>query len=315
MMVEQAGGRATGGRLRSGVAGVAVDLRWAVPAVGTIVVLALLAPGGLALLGFLGLVIAIHEAGHFAVARRVGIVPTQFFWGFGPEVASIEVGRCRYGIRALFLGGYVRLEGMTPSSSIPDGFAEADTYRAASPRARLATILAGPGANLITALVAFLGAGLLEGRGLVAGLGRAVADVWAVIEATAWSLWILGANLVGYVQAVVDTSGATEPPVRFLSPVAQAQTSELALGLGSATSLRWFAILSAAIGVINLVPLPPLDGGHAVVAGIDGALRRLRGDRTVAVDAARLTPLAWATVVVLVALSVSALVLDIRDLA
>ena len=97
--------------------------------------------------------------------------------------------------------------------------------------------------------------------------------------------------------------------------MAQAQVSELAVSLGPAVVLQWFGILSAAIGALNLVPLPPLDGGHAAVAAVEGLLRRIRGDRTLTVDAARLTPVAWATVAVLVALSVSALVLDLRDLA
>lgn len=290
-------------------------LRWLVPAVASVVALGLVAPSGLALLAFLGLVIAVHEAGHLLVARRVGMKPTEFFWGFGPEVASVRVGGCRYGLRALFLGGYVRLEGMTPSSELPDGYDEAGTYRAASHRGRLATILAGPGVNLVSAVLAFTAAGLVDGRTPLAAVGSAFRQVWLVIEATAWSLWTLGANLGTYVQAVVDPSAGVDAPVRFLSPVAQAQTSELALSLGPAVALQWFGILSAAIGIINLVPLPPLDGGHAVVAGAEGMLRRLRRDRSLTLDAARLTPVAWVTVVALAVLSVSALVLDLRDLA
>ena len=289
-------------------------LRWLALSLVSIVVLVWLAPAGLALLAFLGVVIAVHEAGHFLVARRVGMRPTEFYWGFGPEVVSVRIGSCRYGVRALFLGGYVKLEGMTPSAELPSGFGESGTYRAASHRGRLATILAGPGVNLVTGAMAFAAARLLEGEGLgavPAGIGDAV----AVVEATAWSLWTLGADLGGYVAAVLDVSGGTEAPVRFLSPVGQARTTDLAIGLGPAMAVRWFAVLSAAIGIINLVPLPPLDGGHAAVAVVEGVVQRLRGDRTVRLDAARLLPLAWLTVVILVALSLSALVLDLRDLA
>lgn len=294
---------------------VRLRLRWLLPTLASLVVVAVSAPGGLALLGFLGVVIAVHETGHFVVARRSGMRPTEFFWGFGPEVLSFRFGACRYGLRALFLGGYVRLEGMTPSSELPDGFEESGTYRAATHRGRLATILAGPGVNLLTAVLAFAVAGLLDGRSPLAAIAAAFDQLWLVIEATVWSLWTLGANLGAYVQAVIDPSGAAQAPVRFLSPLAQAETSELAISLGPAVALQWFGILSAAIGIINLVPLPPLDGGHAVVAAAEGLLRRLRGDRSLTLDAARLTPVAWATVVVLVALSISALVLDIRDLA
>lgn len=298
-----------------------VDPRWGLAATASLALLAVLAPGGLALVGFLGVVIALHEAGHFVVARRVGMVPTRFFWGFGPEVVGVQVGSCRYGLRAIFAGGYVRVEGMTPSSSLPDGFDEAGTFRAGSHRARLAAILAGVAVNLVSAVVAFAGARILDGEamGSVAGAAGLVAaslgDVWTVVEATAWSLWTLAANVGSYLQAVVGTSGVNEAPVRFMSPVGQAQASQLALSLGPAIALRWFAVLSVAVGVINLIPLPPLDGGHAAVAVVEWLWRWVRGDRSFTFDATRLEPLAWVTVVALVALSVSALVLDIRALA
>ncbi len=285
------------------------------PALASLIALGLLAPSGLALLGFFGLVIALHEGGHFVVARRVGMQPTEFFWGFGPELVSVRVGSCRYGLRALFLGGYVRLEGMTPSAELPDGFDEAGAYRAASHRGRLATILAGPGINLGTGVLAFAGARTIDGEGPVAAVTGGLSDLVAVVEATVWSLWTLAVNIGAYAQAVIDTSGGTAAPIRFLSPVAQAQTTELALSLGPAVALEWFAVLSVAVGILNLLPLPPLDGGHAAVALSEAGLQRLRGRRSLTVDANRLLPLAWLTVAVLVALSVSALVLDLRDLA
>ncbi|MGB5757762.1 MAG: site-2 protease family protein, partial [Acidimicrobiales bacterium] len=127
---------------------------WLAATVVSLVGLGLLAPSGLYLIGFLGVIIITHEVGHFVVARRSGMVPTELFWGFGPEVVAVRIGGCRYGIKALFLGGYVKLEGLTPTSVVPDGFAEPGTYRAASHRGRLATILAGPTVNLVTAFVA-----------------------------------------------------------------------------------------------------------------------------------------------------------------
>ncbi|MGH1493382.1 MAG: site-2 protease family protein [Acidimicrobiales bacterium] len=283
-------------------------------AVGSLLMLAVLAPSGLYLVGFLGLIIVAHEAGHFVVARRAGMVPTELFWGFGPEVVAIQIGQCRYGIKALFLGGYVRLEGMTPASELPDGFDEAGSYRSASHRGRLATILAGPAVNIVMAMVAFAAAAMIDGAGLGAALLTGVENVWFVIATTGEALWLWVSNLGGYVAALLDRSGDTEAPVRFLSPVAQADVSRQAVGLGLSTTLQWFAILSAAIGAINLLPLPPLDGSHALVAGAEGLAQRTRGDRSIRFDVQRLLPLAYVTVGVLVALSVSALVMDIRDL-
>ena len=85
-------------------------------------------------------------------------------------------------------------------------------------------------------------------------------------------------------------------------------------GCSVATALRWFGILSCAVGIVNLLPLPPLDGAHAAVAAVEGVMNRLRPRRLVRLDVARLVPLAYLTVAVLVFLSISALVLDLRDL-
>lgn len=287
---------------------------WLVLAIASLGALAWFAPSGLYLVGFLGVIIVAHEAGHFMAARRAGMVPTELFWGFGPEVMAVQVGDCRYGIKALFLGGYVRLEGMTPQTELPDGFAEAGSYRSASHRGRLATILAGPAVNMVMAVLAFAAAALLDGAGLGRALATGLDDVWFVIFATGEALWLWASNLGGYVAALLDGSGRTEAPVRFLSPVAQADVSRQAVGLGWSASLQWFAILSAAIGAINLLPLPPLDGAHAVVAAAEGLAQRTRRDRSIRFDVHRLLPLAYVTVGVLVALSVSALVMDIRDL-
>ncbi len=294
--------------------GFRVSLRWAGAAAASLLLLAAVAPSGLILLAFLGIVIATHEAGHLVAARRAGMKPTEYFWGFGPEVCSYEHNGCRYGIKALFLGGYVRLIGMTPSSEIPDDFPEADTYRAASVRGRLSTILAGPAVNIGIAGIAFAAAAMLEGASFPAAVQGGVGDVWFVIAGTGEALWVWLSNIGGYVASLWDTSGATEAPVRFMSPVAQAEVSGWALDNGPATSLRWLGILSCAVGVVNLLPLPPLDGSHAAVAACEGVVNRLAPNRSIRIDVTRLVPLAYMTVGVLVFLSLSALVMDIRDI-
>jgi membrane-associated protease RseP (regulator of RpoE activity) len=292
-----------------------VSARWVAPAVASLVVLAWWAPSGLALLGFLAVVILTHETGHLVAARRVGMRPTEYFWGFGPDLVAVRRGDCRYGVKALFLGGYVKLEGMTPSSELPAGFDERGTFRAARPGDRLVTILAGPVVNLVLAGAAFSIATALEG----ADPGRVVlsgpVDVWFIAKGTGAALWIWISDLGGYLAAVLDPSGATEAPVRFLSPVGQARITGWAVGSGPVAMLRWFGVLSCAVGVVNLLPLPPLDGSHALAALVEWLMGRLRPGRVVRFDVSRLLPLAYVTVTALVALSVTALVLDIRDLA
>ena len=57
--------------------------------------------------------IMLHELGHFLAAKRSGMKVTQFFVGFGPRLWSITRGETEYGIKAVPLGGYCRIIGMT----------------------------------------------------------------------------------------------------------------------------------------------------------------------------------------------------------
>jgi regulator of sigma E protease len=60
----------------------------------------------------LGLLVFLHELGHFSVARLVGISPRAFYIGFPPALAKTERDGVEYGIGVIPLGGYVRIPGM-----------------------------------------------------------------------------------------------------------------------------------------------------------------------------------------------------------
>ncbi len=287
---------------------------WALFTVIGIGALSIWARSGLVLIGFLGIIVLAHEGGHLLAARRSGMRPTEYFWGFGPEIVAFDFNGCRYGIKAILAGGYVKIHGMTPTSELPEGFAEADSYRAASHRGRLFTILAGPGVNLALAVVAFAVALMMEGVKPLSAIGQGFGLVWSMTVATIGGLWTFFTSLGGYVETVFGQTEVADAPVRFMSPVAQAQVSNFAVESGLGTSLRWFAILSCAIGIVNLLPLPPLDGSHAVVAFVEGVWQRLRRDPSQRLNVTRLAPLAWVTLGVLVMISLSALVIDIREL-
>jgi regulator of sigma E protease len=64
-----------------------------------------------AILG-LALLILVHEAGHFFVARAVGMNPRKFYLGFPPAVAKVRRRGIEYGLGAIPLGGYVKIPGM-----------------------------------------------------------------------------------------------------------------------------------------------------------------------------------------------------------
>ena len=61
-----------------------------------------------------GLSIGLHEVGHLVPAKKFGVKVTQYMVGFGPTVWSTRRGETEYGIKAIPLGGYIRMIGMFP---------------------------------------------------------------------------------------------------------------------------------------------------------------------------------------------------------
>jgi len=96
--------------------------------------------------------LALHELGHYLVARRCGMQVTEFFVGFGPRLWSFRRGETEYGIKAILVGAYVRITGMN-NLEIVDPAIENRTYRAQSYRARLAVTFAGSAAQFLVAII------------------------------------------------------------------------------------------------------------------------------------------------------------------
>lgn len=65
------------------------------------------------------LVIMIHEAGHFLVAKLFGFKATKFFLGFGPTLWSFQKGETEYGVKGIPAGGFVKIVGMSPYEEVP----------------------------------------------------------------------------------------------------------------------------------------------------------------------------------------------------
>jgi membrane-associated protease RseP (regulator of RpoE activity) len=64
--------------------------------------------------------VMLHETGHFVAAKRFGMKCTQYFIGFGPTLWSVFAGETEYGIKALPLGGFVKITGMTSVDEVDD---------------------------------------------------------------------------------------------------------------------------------------------------------------------------------------------------
>jgi len=93
-----------------------------------------------------------HEFGHYITAKRSGMLVTDFFVGFGPILWSKQIGETRYGVRALLLGGYVKVPGMTWGDTI-DPAIEARTYRQASFPRKVIFASAGSFMHVVMALL------------------------------------------------------------------------------------------------------------------------------------------------------------------
>ncbi len=98
--------------------------------------------------------ITLHEFGHYLGAKRGGMKPTEFFIGFGPRIFSFRRGETEFGLKPILLGAYVKVPGMHNLEEV-DPADEPRTYRAQSYGRRFRMVFAGPGMNLLIALVGF----------------------------------------------------------------------------------------------------------------------------------------------------------------
>jgi len=372
---------------------------------------ALVFPTQVAIVGVvltLPLIIMLHEAGHFFAAKRSGMKVTEFFIGFGPRIWSIKRGETEYGIKAVILGGYCRIIGMTNLEEVaPED--EERAYRSKGYLARVFVAGAGPAVHFVIALVLMFSilfvagdvrheraitkldavslgaqdAGLKAGDTLVAIDGKRItkweqvsgviqrhqvgdrvaivvqrgenvvtkdvtlarhvydgrAAVVAGISATVVvprpgfvrSLTLAPGEVVSVAHQAIDALGQIFSPSgmtqyfhvlagtdkskaandqRFLSPVGFAQVAAHAVTAGWVAVVGLLLLINVFLGLVNLVPLLPFDGGHIAIATVE-KISSVIMRRRVQVDAAKLMPVAVAVLTVLLFIFVSSLFLDI----
>jgi regulator of sigma E protease len=98
----------------------------------------------------LGVLVFVHELGHFLAAKRVGIRVLKFQLGFNPTIFSFRRGDTEYGIGALPLGGYVKMAGESADEARTG---HADEFLSKSKWQRFQVLVMGPTMNLILAVV------------------------------------------------------------------------------------------------------------------------------------------------------------------
>jgi regulator of sigma E protease len=308
----------------------------------------------------LGVLVFVHELGHFAVAKRLGIKVLRFSIGFGPVLWARKRGETEYALSIMPLGGYVKMLGEDDEEGVVQEPERAFSNQTL-PR-RGAVVVAGPVMNFVFAFLVYtvlfvaVGAEVMsneprvggvaagspaEKAGLQAGdrvesVGGAPVGTWEQLaqavrdsEGKALTLaitrdgqpqsvevtpelresrtifgeetgkvYLIGIEgskdwkNVGPMEAVVMAGEQTytasfvvlqglalmvqgRVPLKELGgPIAIARAAGQQARAGARYFLSMLAFLSINLGVLNLLPIPALDGGHLALFAVEGAMGR-----------------------------------------
>ena len=106
----------------------------------------------------LGLIIFVHELGHFLTAKLFKMPVSEFSIGMGPQVFSVDTKNTAYSFRAIPIGGYVNIEGMEIGSEVENGFSSKPTYQ------RFIVLFAGVFMNFLMAFILLFAIAKINGR-------------------------------------------------------------------------------------------------------------------------------------------------------
>ncbi|TVQ98450.1 MAG: RIP metalloprotease RseP [Desulfovibrionales bacterium] len=105
----------------------------------------------------LGVLIFFHELGHFLVARLFRIGVPVFALGFGPKIFGFKYGATEYQLRAVPLGGFVKLAGESPEEELAEGIGRESSFSLRPPWQRILVVAAGPVFNFVLAVFIYWG--------------------------------------------------------------------------------------------------------------------------------------------------------------
>lgn len=234
----------------------------------------------------LGVLVIIHELGHYAMARVLGVKVTRFSVGFGRIVWSRRLGRDRteWALSALPLGGYVKMvderEGVVAPQDLPRAFNRQGVGK------RILIVAAGPIANLLLAVALFAGTymvGIPGQRAVLATPPAATAaaragfsdgDLVVAVDATAVQSWqdfrwrLISAS--GHPDAIVTVQGA------------DGRRSDHVLSIEGLSPADWEANFMATLGLKADLGPPLVDQVLADKPAARAGL--LAGDRILAID-------------------------------
>src|SRR5690348_488603 len=104
--------------------------------------------------------VMLHETGHFVMAKKFGMKATRYFVGFGPTLWSTRRGETEYGIKALPIGGFVKIIGMHSLDDVDDPADEPRSFRSHPAWQRIVVLCAGSFMHFVLAFILIFGLAL-----------------------------------------------------------------------------------------------------------------------------------------------------------
>ena len=153
--------------------------------------------GGFVIIVGVILMVIIHEGGHFVAARAFNIKATQAFFGFGPTLWSVKRGETEYGVKALPLGGFVKIIGMNPFEEVRPGDQDR-AYRVKPFWQKTVVVLAGIASHFVVAFLLFWVVGFVWGTSqlpdpmhsaTVSNVGALLPEESTAGPAFTWDFW------------------------------------------------------------------------------------------------------------------------------
>ena len=191
-----------------------------------------------------GVLIFVHELGHYAAARAVGIPVKRVSLGVGRPLFSVRLGSTEYRVSMLPFGGYV----------LP----EQDAYFAAPALHRMVVALGGPFVNIVVTCLIIAGITSWE-------QGPSAANLLLIpVARTAQAMRLVAGGLP---QLLLGMDHAVGP----LGLIAEGGTF---VGLDALRALQFAGVMSINLAVLNLLPLPPLDGGRVLLCAAEAVYAR-----------------------------------------
>ncbi len=243
----------------------------------------------LTLLAFLlaiGVLVTIHELGHFVVARLCGVKVLRFSLGFGSPLLSRRIGETEWVICPVPLGGYVRMlderEGQVATEDLPRAFNRQPVLK------RMAIVVAGPLANLLLAVLLYwvvVAQGVTDIRPTI---GTVIAESPAAQAGFREGdrITAVGATPVRNWQelrvAMAEQLGTLSTPVRFEVKDAAGTAAVRVLDTPKLAARFSAELASGTIGIAPMKLLPVIGAVEAQGAAATAGLRV--GDRLLALD-------------------------------